>query len=320
MTDGAGPLVTVGLPVYNGERFIAHAIEAILTQTYGNLELVISDNGSTDGTEAICRSRLSRDPRVRYARSSVNRGMSWNYARLVQLARGKYFKWIAADDSCDADFLAKCVAVLERDPTVVLACTKTIFIDEAGRAVQRIDPEWDLRSEMAHERLEAVILKGGHWENADALSGVIRTDALRRTRRIPPYQGGDKRPLAELSLMGKFVEIPEYLLFRRRHAGASNTNNPATRGYDARSVRWMTEFFQGSPWRVCLPTWNLTLDQVVTIYRSRLGAKATLRLLVAELKGSWWRREVLMQELGAVRRMLVATLFGWARWGKPLPP
>jgi glycosyltransferase involved in cell wall biosynthesis len=314
--------VTVGLPVYNGERFIEHAVEATLTQTYGDLELVISDNASTDGTEALCRGWAARDRRVRYVRSPVNRGAAWNHSRLVDLAEGKYFKWLAADDCYDREYLARCVEVLETHPGVVLVCTRTTFIDESGRSVKRNDPGWDLRSEAPHERLRAVILKGGHWTNADALFGVMRTNALRSTRLFPRYQGGDKRPLAELSLVGQFVEIPEYLLSRRLHGDASSMNNPSTSGYDRKSVLWMAEYFKGSKWRICLPTWSLALDHLVTIWRSGFGPREKMGLMSAVIKAGWWQRRFLAEELGAAARMLIegheVRHDRWRTWEPPL--
>ena len=92
------PLVSVGLPVYNGERYLREAVDSVLGQTYVNLELVISDNASTDATEAICREYAARDPRVRYHRAERNRGAVWNFNRAFELARGEFFMWQAFDD------------------------------------------------------------------------------------------------------------------------------------------------------------------------------------------------------------------------------
>lgn len=90
-------------------------------------------------------------------------------------------------------------------------------------------------------------------------------------------------------------------------------NNPGFRGYDNRSVGWMTEFFKAPRWRVSVPTWNLTLDQLVTIWQSRLATKTKIGLLGTEAKASWWRRRFLVQELGAAGRMLVGTVLGGPR-------
>ena len=108
---GPVPRVSVGLPVYNGERFLAQAIDSVLQQTHSDLELVISDNASTDRTEEICRSYTTQDSRVRYFRSSANIGACRNFSRVFELSRAPYFKWACYDDICVPGFLEKCVAV-----------------------------------------------------------------------------------------------------------------------------------------------------------------------------------------------------------------
>jgi hypothetical protein len=144
---------------------------------------------------------------------------------------------------------------------------------------------------------------GGHWINADAVSGVIRADALRNTRLLPRYQGGDKRPLGELSLMGKFVEVPEYLLLRRFHQHASSRNNPHTTRYDRRSMQWMTEFFKASAVSIALPTWSLMGDHLRTVWSSRLFFAQKLRLSGVVARACRWHQSYLVEELRNARRL-----------------
>ena len=94
------PRVSIGLPVYNGENYMAAAIDSLLAQTFTDFELIISDNASTDATEQICRDYAHRDGRIRYYREEVNRGAAWNFTHTFELARGEYFKWHAHDDLC----------------------------------------------------------------------------------------------------------------------------------------------------------------------------------------------------------------------------
>ena len=106
------PTLTIGLPVYNGEAFLAESINSVLTQDYTDLELVITDNASTDGTAAICREYAARDPRVRYRRNATNLGIAGNFNAAFAEARGRYFKWHAADDLIGPGHLSLCVAEL----------------------------------------------------------------------------------------------------------------------------------------------------------------------------------------------------------------
>jgi glycosyltransferase involved in cell wall biosynthesis len=125
-------LVSIGMPVCNGAKFITEALDSILNQTFENFELIVSDNASTDETGKICREYMAKDSCIRYYRSKQNFGAAWNFNHVFKLSSGKYFKWAAHDDVIAPDFPLKCVEVLERDPSVVLChfqrnCARTSF-------------------------------------------------------------------------------------------------------------------------------------------------------------------------------------------------
>src|SRR5436190_10934974 len=106
------PRVSVGIPVYNGERFLKGAIDSLLSQRFTDFEILISDNASTDGTQAICEEYVANDQRVSYFRQRTNIGAPGNWNYVAKLARGTYFKWASANDECDPRMLDQCVAVL----------------------------------------------------------------------------------------------------------------------------------------------------------------------------------------------------------------
>ena len=112
-------MVSIGLPVYNGENYLSAAIESIAAQTFQDFELIISDNDSTDRTPEICRHYMMQDKRIRYFRNKRNLGAAPNYNRTYELSQGQYFKWTAHDDIICPDFLAKCVVALEAEPEAV---------------------------------------------------------------------------------------------------------------------------------------------------------------------------------------------------------
>ena len=224
--------VSIGMPVYNGENFIKEAIDSILAQTFEEFELIISDNASTDGTEEICREYADKEQRIRYYRNEQNIGAAPNYNHLVELARGKYFKWAAHDDICDHKYLEKCVKILDGDRSIVLCHTKTLFIDGdgqklifdpardrffngEGRSFRKPESPQNLDSGKPYERYEEIILKI-RW--CFQIFGLIRLDELKKTSLIKLHNGGDKVLLTELSLKGRFAEIPEPLFFRRCHS------------------------------------------------------------------------------------------------------
>src|SRR5262249_27915771 len=126
------PLISVGLFVYNGERYLEETLQSILNQTFTDFELIISDNASTDRTGEISQAYAGRDARIRYYRSEKNMGAGWNARRVYELATGKYFKSAAPDDVVEPEFLRRCVDALERDPDCVLAYARTREVDSNG--------------------------------------------------------------------------------------------------------------------------------------------------------------------------------------------
>src|SRR5437868_11959393 len=114
-SSGTGPLVTIAVPVRNGEKYVARALDCVLAQTYENFELLISDNASTDGTYEICQ-RYTGDARVQLWRNEQNIGANGNFDLTLERAAGKYFMWAAADDMWAPRFVEALVHELETDP------------------------------------------------------------------------------------------------------------------------------------------------------------------------------------------------------------
>lgn len=214
----ATPRVTIGLPVYQGARYVDDTIRSIREQTYTDLVLLISDNGSTDGTEAICRRHAAEDPRVRYHRSEVNRGSSWNYERLFDLAESELFKWAAHDDLLAPAHIERCVHALDADPEAVVAHTGVVKIDEQGREVGMWPPNPNAMAGRASRRFADMVLREGP---CFPVFGLLRRDVLERTGRLGPYNAHDRPLLAELALHGRFVFVPEPLFLNREHADRS---------------------------------------------------------------------------------------------------
>ena len=217
------PTVSIGLPVYNGAEFIVETLDSLLHQTYADFELIICDNASDDGTQEICEAYAARDERIQYLRREVNRGAAWNYNRALEAAAGRYFKWASHDDLCAPTYLERCVEVLDRAPeSVVLAYPKTVLINAAGNMLGPYEDGLDLRQLEPHQRLRTLIR---NLVMSNAVFGLIRIDALRRTRGHGTYISADYILLAELALQGQFWEIPEPLFLRRDHPGTSRRAN-----------------------------------------------------------------------------------------------
>jgi hypothetical protein len=220
------PRVTIGLPVHNGERLLRDAVDSLLTQTFEDFELVISDNASSDGTEALCRDYAAADPRVRYHRSPVNRGSSWNHNHLVDQARGRYFKWAAHDDVYDPDLLRRCVEVLEDDPGVVLCHSHVDDIDLDGNVLHEHEYPFRTDSPRASVRFRDLLwLHGGH-----DLYGIVRTEVMQATPPIGSFHHYAERPkITSIGLHGRFHQLPEILFHHREHAGSEQRTYTTSR-------------------------------------------------------------------------------------------
>lgn len=106
------PKVSIGMPVYNGEKYIREAVNSLLSQNFVDFELIISDNASTDKTQEICEQYVIRDPRVIYIRQPINIGAISNFSFVRDQARGEYFMWAAADDIWDVNWLSKLYSLI----------------------------------------------------------------------------------------------------------------------------------------------------------------------------------------------------------------
>lgn len=271
------PKVSIGLPVYNGARFVEATLVSLLSQTFDDFELIISDNASNDRTEDICKAYAAKDRRIRYFRNTTNRGAAFNFNRVVELCSGEYFKWAAHDDVCEPTYLEKCIAVLDQDPSVVLCFSKVTFIDGDGKIID--DHGYTARglSLRPHERFLDLVMPA---HIITEIFGVIRTRCLKQTPLIGSYAGSDRVLLGELALHGRFFEIPEYLFFHREHPERSANVFVTLHSY----LRW---FDPAKADRAVFPTWRIFVEQLRSIRRAPLNMGERLRCYLG--MGRWVR-------------------------------
>lgn len=256
----SNPTVSVGLPVRNGESYVCDAIESVLAQTMGDLELIISDNASTDATEEICRTYEASDPRVRYERCEVDRGAAPNFNRTFERARGRYFRWAAHDDMTHPQHLEKCVEVLDRDAEVVLCHSEVLVVDAYGQPLYRYEYGPETSSPDPTKRVhDLLFVKNNCYE----VFGLVRSSVLRETGLMGAFPVGDRVLLTELAMRGRFHEIPEPLFYSREHDGRS------VRRMVSQSERasWFDTRYQG---RVTFPEWRTLTEYTKAIHRAPL--------------------------------------------------
>jgi glycosyltransferase involved in cell wall biosynthesis len=215
------PLVSIGLPVYNGEKSLGRALDSVLAQDFKDFEVIISDNASTDGTRAICEARARRDSRVRYSTNETNIGANPNHNRVFNLSRGKYFAWMAHDVEQLPGMLSRCVQEMNlNSPPVVLAYPRCEQIDENCLPIGGELPSIASNDPRPHRRLGIVIKRIGYITQH---YGLFAAEALRKTRLNGSFPSADFVLTAELAMLGEIKEIPEVLV-RRRYESKSGTS------------------------------------------------------------------------------------------------
>lgn len=287
MRSSTSPTISVGMPVYNGARYLREAIDCVLAQTFGDFELIISDNASTDGTEAICRDYAKRDTRIVYIRNEQNIGAAGNYNQLFHRSTAPYFRWFNSDDLSSPLLHEKCLAVLEAHPQASMAYGKTDIVDGQGQLIEHYDDNLDLRQPAAAQRLVEFFRVVGL---TNAIYGLIRRSALSRTGLMGNgrFPAADTILMAELAIQGTIIEIPEMLFSRRMHEQASS--------WDRKSSAVQQQFWQGRNTRFVMPTFKreLALWQAVAYAEASVAERWQMRSYV--LRRMFWSRQAIARE------------------------
>ena len=209
------PLVSVGIAVYNGENYLAKAIESVLSQTFRNFELIICDNASTDRTQEICEDFAGRDGRVRYFRNERNLGAGPNHDLAFHRSRGKFFNWLSHDDLFAPTYLEEAVACFADNPDAVLCYVGIREIgpkDELLRVYENDLPGVD--ASRPSVRLAGMIL---YTHQCEPTFGLFRRETLVGSSLHGNYPGSDRVILAEIALRGRCVTVSKPLFIHREH-------------------------------------------------------------------------------------------------------
>ena len=292
MNQAEQPLVSIGLPVFNGEDFLENALDSILNQTYKNIEVIVCDNASTDRTSSIISAYHKNDDRIKYHRQEINIGAAGNYNRTFELSKGKYFKWAAHDDVMHENYIEQCVQTLESDPSTSLVQSLVGQIDENGIVTTHVytgidDIFSDDTSICAQYRI--LMQKRGAWVR---IFGVIRSDILKNTPLIDKYVGSDLTLLGELGLNGKVKDLDTVLFWRREHSRTS------TRGeFKARRKRLAWFDTKKNSNSLSLPEWRLTLEMFRSIIRQSIPLKSKIYCCKVIVGRMWIKKRLLLEDI-----------------------
>ena len=282
---GKQPLVSIGLPVYNGSRWIDDSIRSFVNQTYQNIELIICDNCSTDSTPSICETWAANDSRIRFFRNEKNIGLIPNHNLVFRHARGEYFVWGSYDDLHHAESISSMVAELQARPELVLVYTRAESIDEFGTISTEKEMHVPLNSDSVSTRAKSLLADFAPSETI--FYGVMRREAMQKTSLLPNCFGADFIFLLQLVTLGKMDKIPRVLFYRRVHA-----NNVITS--------------QEQPWRfrsdwsgkLIFPQWRILTEGMKCALRAKISIGEKIRLLSTVVRFSWNRKSLLKTELG----------------------
>jgi glycosyltransferase involved in cell wall biosynthesis len=286
------PLVSTGMPVYNGERYLTQALESVLAQDYSNFEVVISDNGSRDRTEEICRQFAERDSRIRYLRHPRNQGMPWNFARVVQEAKGEYFMWAAHDDLFHPSYIRKCLDKLSAHPEAVLCCTEINFIDADGLPhsdwSKKHYTNFETLGMTTPQRIHELISRLGWF----ATYGLMRLENAKKISLGLNVYGYDVILIEEMLLLGDVVKVHEPLFSYR--IGESKSAEEYQTNFNA----------EDNPLPATkTPLTDLAANLLQTVYRSPLpsGQKVEIFadfLITLSRSNPYWRDQITIELMG----------------------
>lgn len=281
------PVISVGMPVYNGEKYLASAIESVLAQTMGDFELLIADNASVDGTEAICRDHAARDRRIVYLRNPVNVGAAGNYNLLFQRSQAEYFRWFNADDLSSPRLHELCFEALKDFPGASMAYGKTDIIDGEGQLIEHYEDRLNLRQPSAYQRLAEFFRVAGQ---TNVIYGLMRRKALGRTQLMGSgtFPAADTNLMGELAMQGQVIEVPETLFFRRMHEQASSWNR--------KDVAVQQQFWQGRNAKFTMPSLKRELAYWRAIDRCDADLAERVRMKRLVLRRLIWSREDIVSE------------------------
>ncbi len=288
--------MSIGLPVYNGENFLAETLQSLRAQTFEDLEIIIADNASTDRTQEICEAAAAEDGRIRYFRHEANLGAPANYNFTVAEAVGEYFMWNAHDDLRAPPFVERGLEIFAGRPDTAVVFSQVLEIDAEGDVLGDRVRHDDLLEDAVHRRFRAAISSP---HPSIVVFGLMRLATMRSTGQHGNYFGADRVLAAELALRGPFAEIPEPLFLSRDHPQryVRMANQRDQSGPNLKQLWW-------DPDRRKLdrfPRWRRYADYGRAVWNQPLSAGDRLRCmgaLVASLTDNGFASgKILMREL-----------------------
>jgi glycosyltransferase involved in cell wall biosynthesis len=275
--DGAGPLVSIGIPTYQRLNTLRRSVESALAQTHSRLELVISDDGSDDGTEDFCREVEARDPRVRYLRSGGNRGSTDSFNELFSACRGEYVMMLADDDWIERDYVGQCLEALRTRRGAALVAGWPRYVRNGDYVCDGV-----IHNHVGPTPEDRVLEYLREVDDNGIMYGLMPREVLREASPLPNVLGNDWLLVARIACRGSIHTLPEVRV-NRELGGTSVT------------VGSIVRTFGLAGWQARVPqlviAWQVLRDIAIAhpVYRP-LGLRRRWRLgLYGALASIRWR-------------------------------
>ncbi len=297
--------VTVGMPTYNAESHIEEAIESILNQSFGDLELLISDNASTDRTEEICRAYAEKDARVTYIRQSVNMGATENYNFVCRQSDAEFFKWHSSNDICTEETVARCINKLVENSDVVLAYPRTKLFRQILDDAADYDDNLVANENLARHRFFHII---DNMALNNVMNGVIRTSVLQKTPLIRGFLYADRNMVAELALMGKVLPVDGCIFYRRMDAESAT--------YLKSEIEVLAHFDPSWKRQLFFTNWRIFSAYFSSLVRCDFGFVSLSKSLPMLARRLWWAKAELWQDITTAARYAASDFYAAVTGGR----
>jgi glycosyltransferase involved in cell wall biosynthesis len=270
MSNNKYPLVSIGMPIYNEARFLHEALDALIRQNYPNIELLISDNASTDNSAEICQEYADKYDWITFHHFDVNKGPAINFSYVLHGTTGRYFMWAAGHDIWEDNYIQECVQLLEKHSKAAVVAGSSCWIDEQGKNLDRESGYSDTRGMDVVARYITVL-----WGNMHPILGLIRREYIEKCPLLNMV-GSDLVVLSKLSLMGDFLHASNTQWSRREFRVELE--------YKDKLKRYKSESYGlvSSRLSKLFPLAQLPIELVKVVFRSeiRFMSKALVLLLL----------------------------------------
>jgi glycosyltransferase involved in cell wall biosynthesis len=255
------PKLSIGLPVYNGEEFLEKKLESILSQTFSDYELIISDNNSTDSTNKICEQFLKKDKRIKYFQQKQNMGANWNFNFVLSEAIAPFFLWVGVNDKISNKFLEKNMNILENDQKIVGSISKIKPLKNFGNKSKetKIDSFFQkiIKKSRSIKTIDSLPIFGTYEEKirfylknstCQLIYGVFRTNELKESVVQNSFIGNDWATMIKILKFGNFHIVEEDIMYEHLEGLSSKGITNISKLYGHKNLNLIFPWYQFTKW------------------------------------------------------------------------